>query len=310
LASIQHLVAFDSNAPSPDGTATLTQSSATRFNINYNVTNAGSFGGSITSFDNFNTGTIEKVNLSGQTLVFGLRDPGVPGKVVLQLEDNTGKKAKIYLTGVDGTERFYSIATSLFTGIDLTKIKNIVLLIEQGNVTDPTSTLEARFGNQPFRGPFAPDAVLTQANLTNLPVSQSTILTGGSNAGSTINRVNSSRVDLTYSLAANTFAGMTVNFDNFSTGSIEKVNLSGFPELIFGLAGQPGDQVKVEIIDSSGNRNFILLGSILAAEQFYHVPLNLFTGVDLTKVRFINFIVDPTLVPNPNGTIIVRVKPV
>ena len=312
LASIQHLVSFDSNAPAPDGSAIVDILSSTRFNVNYNVSNVGSFGGSISSFDNFNTNaTKENVSLSGQTLVIGLRDPSAPGKVVLQLEDDNGKKSKVYLTGVDGTERFFSIPTSQFNGgIDLTDITGIVLLIEQANVTDPTSTLEVRFGNQPFRGPFPPDPALTQANLTVLPTPKAAILTGGSNPGSSINRVNASRVDLNYTLAPNTFAGMTVNYDDFTTGTIENKDFTGFSELIVGLAGQPGDQVKVEIIDITGARNFIILGNLLVTEQFYHIPLALFTGVDLTDVRFINFIVDNTLVSSANGTIVVRVQPV
>lgn len=149
LPGIFSLSAFDSNPPNPEGTVTSNQISTTRFNVTYDLPNEDSFGGSITSFDNFGTPGVEFQDLSGQTIVLGLRDPGSPSQVILQLEDANGNRDQVYLTGVDATERFFEVQTSLFDEVDLTRTTAMVIVLEEDRLLDPTSTLEVRLGNYP-----------------------------------------------------------------------------------------------------------------------------------------------------------------
>ncbi|MBI2166879.1 MAG: hypothetical protein HYU34_01400 [Candidatus Omnitrophica bacterium] len=125
LPGIDQVLSFDSNPSqgNPEGTVTLTQSSRTRFDLSVNLTN--------------------------QSITLGLRDAG-GSQVILQLEDSTGAQDRVFLTGIDGVERFFRIDSALFDQIDLSEVTALVILLEEDRVSDKTSTLEVRLGDHPF----------------------------------------------------------------------------------------------------------------------------------------------------------------
>lgn len=130
LPGVKQLVVFASQPPLVSSTANLDSQSKSFFKINYQVP-AGGFAGSITSFDDFGTVPVETQSLAGKTLVFSLRDAGKLGTVTMEVEDYFHQKAEVALTGVDATERFYSVPTNLFQGIDITRVRSIVFVIKE-----------------------------------------------------------------------------------------------------------------------------------------------------------------------------------
>ena len=114
-------------------------------------------------------------------------------------------------------------------------------------------------------------------------------------------------MDLTYDVTNQSeFAGVTLKYDDFSTPEIEFEDLSALGSLIVGLTAPAGTQVKVEIEDADGNRDFVILNNVGTTEQFYEIPFSAFFGVDFTKIRFINFIIDHSLVTSFTGTLELR----
>ncbi|HXV28584.1 MAG TPA: FG-GAP-like repeat-containing protein, partial [bacterium] len=129
----------------------LNQLSTERFDLIYDVSQPASFVGSITTFDDFGTPAIESRNLSGiGNLTLGLRLASGSGSIKLEVEDATGAKKEVMLVGVDTAERFWVVNLNLFSGVDLTRVRNINLVVISENVSNKISTLEVRLGNHPL----------------------------------------------------------------------------------------------------------------------------------------------------------------
>ncbi len=312
LAGIRDLISFDSNAPqNPDGTVSLNPISPSRFNLNYDLTQAGSFGGSISAFDNFGTVAKETVNLAGQTVILGLRfaETGATGGIFLQLEDNTGRRARVLLTGIDTTERFYTVNANLLTDlVDLTNITALVLLIESARVADKVSTLEVRFGNHPF---------IPLASVTANPVSDFT--TQGPSAGElepcgqnqnpclvgsgTLNTVTGFNQDspnhftLQYNLSNGAsgpgdfrrFAGALIDF-----GSDFTRHFNASSGIVLGLASPSTAKVRIEVIDRNGQKAIIRVEGLTAAIQRFEMTQAMLQsqGLDAVRIRTIVIVVD------------------
>ncbi len=309
-AGIKNLVSFDSNTPSPEGTVTLSQLSGSRFNLNYDLTNAGSFGGSISSFDDFSTLGKEFQNLTGQTLIFGLKDAGVPTAVTLQLEDASGQKDQIILNGVDGTERFFSVDTALFDGINLNQVTGIVFILEQSKLTDPTSTLEVRLGGHPFIPTATPDPTKTAADVSS-PIGIKNLVGFDSNppnpdATLTFTQASSSRFNLDYNLTpAGSFVGSITSFDDFSTVAKETKDLSN-TSLVFGLKDAGAPSIVLQLEDATGKKDQITLSGIDGTERFFNINTSVFDNVDLTQITGIIFVVEQSKTTDPTSTLEVR----
>jgi len=116
-----------------------------RFQLNYDVTAAGSKSGMTISFDNASTTTVETQNLSALTnIIFGLQ--GSTGALKVEFVDINGNKDSYTLTNVsNASELFWQIATStIVSTVDKTKIKQINLFVDQSTTTALTGTLFIR----------------------------------------------------------------------------------------------------------------------------------------------------------------------
>ncbi len=303
LTGIKHLVSFDSNPPNPEGTVTLSQLSKTRFDLVYDLTQEDSFGGSITSFDDFGTTPKETRDLSGLTLVVGVQDAGSPA-LLLQLEDASGAKDQVRLTGIDSTERFYAIPLSLFDEIDLTRITVIVFLLEEDRLPDPTSTLKVRLGDHPFIATIFPDPDLTSGDVTALPPTP--LLDAFGEAA--LNQFSSSLFDILYDVTDTfSFGGASIHYDDFGTEAPEFKDFFGIESLVFGLKGPDGAVIKFEITDADGKTSFIFLKGIKSTDQFWRIPLNLFE-INIRRVTGINFVFENARTPVKRGTVRVHTR--
>jgi hypothetical protein len=101
-------------------------------------TGSNGFAGAGFSYDNFGTPGTETGNLSGVTLKLGFKGPA--RKVRLIVEDSLGSPDFVYLDGiVPTTEKVFEIPMSLFDEVDLTKVKNILLIYEGDAVSGTLS---------------------------------------------------------------------------------------------------------------------------------------------------------------------------
>ena len=102
--------------------------------VNYETTLGGWAGGGF-SFDDFGTTSVETQDLSlVKELTLGLK--ATASRVKVEVIDNTGQKASVYLVGVSSTqEQVFTIPTAQLTGIDLTKVRLMYFIVEGASLT-------------------------------------------------------------------------------------------------------------------------------------------------------------------------------
>ncbi|MBI4971999.1 MAG: hypothetical protein HZC17_09250, partial [Candidatus Omnitrophica bacterium] len=276
------------------------QLSTSRTDLNYDVTPAGSFSGINVNYDNAATPATEFQDFSslGGQMIVGLRGP-LGTNVRVEFEDSTGARKSLTLGSVNTTEQFYRLNLAQVAGIDFTKIRRVNFLVDNSLVLDKQDVLSLRLDGMRFTNIIQPTVGLTEASLTNFQAGNpQAVLLGGSSNRSSVAQFSNSRVDLDYDVSAqSSFSGAAIAFDNFLTqGVVETINLSAQPDIVVGVRGQIGDRVRLEIEDSGTAKASVVLGNINTVEQFYRIPLNLFTGINLASVASINFVVDQNFV--------------
>ncbi len=163
------------------------------------------------------------------------------------------------------------------------------------------STTQQFTRNVPSRE-FNPDATLVHTNITSFPTGTAGALkvtslgSGGNSSDSATATDRGVRINYNTGTAAGNsggFAGGGFTYDDFGTpGTIESGNLSGLTELILGIQGD-STRLKFEIVDTLGHSSYVFLNNVASAtEKFWRIPLSLFEGVDLTKVRIMYLIVE------------------
>ncbi|MCX5678329.1 MAG: hypothetical protein NTY76_04390 [Candidatus Omnitrophica bacterium] len=241
----------------------------------------------------------QPVNLGGtQNIIVGVK--GNSHRVKVEFKDSLNNAVSVYLEGVDpNQERIFAIPTSLLQSIDLTKVKYVTFVVEAENATgtlwisrtpnplwiSPSTTLTSQDINIPGQGVDYP-AINSLINVTTAEATERgmkvvyNIPVGGVWAG----------------------AGFAYNV----AGVAASRDLSGLTNLVFGLQGTP-QRVKLEVKDSAGNSVSVYLGGIdLNNEKIWSIPTSDLTGIDLTKVAYMYFIVEGD---NQSGTLFVnRVK--
>jgi hypothetical protein len=292
LPSFLGLVAFNSAAPDPAATALISQSSVTQFSIIYNVANSGSYCGSISTYDNFGTNPEKEYHdLSALTnLTLGLRLAAGTGTILLELEDSNGVKRSVYLTDVDGTERFYQVALSLFSGVNLARISNINLVIVQGSVTQPNSTLEVRFGDQAYVPSIAPDPTKDADDITHF-TGLVNLVSYGSQAPDpaatvTVSPLSATRFNINYNVTnGGSYGGSISTFDDFSTGPVEYQDLSALTEIVLGLRVQSGNaNIEFIVEDATGNQAKVILTGVTTTENFYTINTAALASINWSQV--------------------------
>ncbi|HPS36485.1 MAG TPA: hypothetical protein PLL75_01990, partial [Candidatus Omnitrophota bacterium] len=168
LTGIVGLGSFASKEPSATGK--VSRSSATVFSLKFDVSTAGSYAGTYSSFDKEGTSITEVKNLSGNgTFTLGLSLSAGTGDVVLEFKDITGKTDSVILHGVTTVDQFYKVTLADMQELDFSQIVSINVLVKNGSVTVPKdTTLKVQFGNQPVLTSYPVIDANSTAGLTDL----------------------------------------------------------------------------------------------------------------------------------------------
>ncbi len=289
----------------------VTLNSAQRYDIAFNVTALNSFAAGVSPFDNFGTTGQEVKNLTGQTVVAGLRLDSGSGTVYVEVEDDSGNKASLELTGVDGTERFFEIPMASFSGVDSSRITNINFVLKNGSVSDPTAVLELRLGNHPFIESIAPNVAVTAPSLIDYFVELAAFDSDFPlpDATSSLNKLSVSEFELGFNTAnPGSFAGSISSFDNYSTVPVEVMDLSGVTYVDIGLKLSAGSGNVMLELQSGTTTDYVILTGVDTTQRFWRIPLAAFNNaaLDLTQIKGLNVIVQSGATTSSSGTLNVK----
>ncbi|MBI4358299.1 MAG: LamG domain-containing protein, partial [Candidatus Omnitrophica bacterium] len=175
--------------------------------------------------------------------------------------------------------------------------------------------LVAQFSDQitltttPAPGTVTPDPTLTSANLTSFSGSPRLILMDGSSSNTQVIQQSPGQSQLSYDVTqAGSKSGTYVSFDNPTTTTVEVGNLSTLTDLIVGISGPSGSQVKFEVEDSLGATSEVTLINLNTTMQYYKISKTLFTGIDWTKVKRFTYSIDDSLTTVSQGTLTIQTK--
>ena len=190
----------------------LVQQSSMQFQLNYNVTTAGTQSGAYISFDNpTTTATVEVVNLSTLTqLTVGISGPA-GAKVRFEVEDSLGVKSEVTLINVSTTMQYYQISKTLFTGLDWTKIKRFTYSIDSTLTSVLTGVLTVQTKTLLYSG----------TALTDFPNAPYIAIVPGSNAQTNLVESDSFVFKMNYDVTqAGSIAGGSVVLDSPYTSTV------------------------------------------------------------------------------------------
>jgi len=207
--------------------------------------------------------------------------------------DSTGVKGKIsfqeFVERVRSSD-FNRLATEVAT-------TNVRDLLNQFIADTDSMVLFRAGGTVNYSTTLTPDDVSTLAGKPD------PILTGGSSPDSRFAQAGAETASIIYDVTqAFTYAGVTLNFDDFGTLPFESGNLSALTQWVFGVATD-ADRVFLEIEDADGDRDTLTLINTTSGERIYEIdPALIATSVDRSRIRLINFVVKNGFISNGNLT--------
>ena len=171
---------FSGGAGNTDPALSLTSNQS--FRIDYNVTPAGSYDGTFMSFDDYSTaGVTESVNLSALTqIVFNVASNNlgcINNKCFkIEFKDADGLVAVLHVNHYGEVKITGDISNPstplgyLFSNIDMTRVKEIVFVVETANTNPDIGYMEVTIGNLtlPYV-PVVPGTTYNQAAISILP---------------------------------------------------------------------------------------------------------------------------------------------
>ncbi|MBU3759994.1 MAG: hypothetical protein FGM27_08730, partial [Candidatus Omnitrophica bacterium] len=290
---------------SPSATVSVGQSSTELFGMAYNVSNAGSFVGSYMDF-----GVTTPADLSGfSNFIFEMRTDNINAsgnQVKVEFVDTSNRRGVAFISGLNGTMKQIEILPAQLTGADLTRIKQIIFVVDSGMAAaKPNGFIEIRTGGldyNPAIGPVSnPDAypVTPLPNKSNRERVSANGFASPDGSSTQVNLASSTFMTLTYNgLAADSYGGVFMSYDDPETAGIpdsETINLAAaYPvgiTLSLDNANTGLNSVVLEISDNQGNVDFVTLTSIEGFGKKWVIPTSLFDRIDITKVAIISLVV-------------------
>ncbi|MFH0954133.1 MAG: thrombospondin type 3 repeat-containing protein [Verrucomicrobiota bacterium] len=129
-------------------------------------------------------------------------------------------------------------------------------------------------------------------DVTRLPGRPAVVVIGGGESNTVLLQLSSREFSVQYNVTSG-WAGATLLYDDYGTPGIESCNYGAYSELAFAISGTP-QSVKYEVEDASGQKIAGLFRYVTNALNRYTLDTSLLSaaGVDLSQIRFINFLVD------------------
>lgn len=299
----------------PDGSTLDARTFSRSFvQLEYTGVSAASFGGVYMSYDHFETFPRETLDLSTafpDGIVLALDNGGTNlSEVNFEIGDGDGKKAKLRLTGIQAfgqkwyisPEKLAEIAQT--AGLDRSRISEFVLAITGQHAG---ARLNVDWGNFFFIPTLQPGGALGPGDLTPLPRNSEgkrpeilalPVLPPGTPGAAVLDIVSPGDVEISYNADdPGAFGGAFFVYDNPQTfyPALETVDLrTAFPEgIVFGLGAPSGDvpeSVTLEVTDKDLNRATVILTGLGRETRWWRIPVELFEGVDITKIQSIALI--------------------
>jgi len=288
-----------SSTSEPNGVAQVVMQTPSRsmIDLKYEGEGPASFGGTAILFDNQQTPSeketadLHALFPDGKFVLQASSPDNSLTSLKLEVKDATGKSDYVMLSGIQTTDQRWQIALSAFDEVDLTHVTEIVFVIEGMG----SRRILIDWGKFDVVPQIGSSAALTPEDIIPLPDNPQ--ITGLGGTPETLILTPTERgVRMNYDVR-NDFAGVGFTFDNFATPEIETQDLTGFNALTFGvqnvLANEPLRYLKFEVVDDQGQKSTVqLLDLGTGEEHVYSIALSLLEGVDLTKVRFLYFVVE------------------
>lgn len=274
-----------------NGETEVVNTNASLISVKYNC-QTGSWSGATILYDNYGTEEIfESEDLSAfSEIVFGLY--GDAPSVKVEFLDDEDQVVLATAINVTDTPKYYSFDTSMIT-CDVSRIRMINFVLDAGVVGEGNEEGDLHI----LSGGLNYDILVAgseSGSPTILPDSPQVALVGGANLNTVLKQFSSSEFSIAYDVGLGGWAGASILFDDYGTVPIETADLSGYSVLVFAVTGS-ADRIAFEILDEDDNKMAAtLLSADSATWQYYTVDLSHLAskGVDGSRVRMINFVVD------------------
>ncbi|MBI2167359.1 MAG: Ig-like domain repeat protein [Candidatus Omnitrophica bacterium] len=267
------------------------------FPLNYDVSPPGSSVGFYVSYDADWIEGIETRDFSGLGEVV-LKTKGELGTVLtLELTDRENRRSRIFLRGIDNSERFFNLDFSLFQGVDITHIKSVSYILEGDRQLVKTGTLDIQWGS-PFVA-LSPQPELDSTSGVELPQFQWLHVVPqkypaypqGVSDKFVTTRSSDSEMEFHFEGASDYYTASAVfDYDLANTKDVvEYKDLSAFAGLLLGSERAVEGINFFSIQDAHGNRARVRLFGNAGTPNFYFLDLDKM-GIDLRRVRSLAFV--------------------
>lgn len=283
-----------------DSDTTVTAQSRSEVEINYSSLNSGWAGATMSSSSG-------PINLSAYTSIFfQVKSSESASDLKIEINVDGGATHVYNLAGISPTEKTYQLNISGIT--NRSAIQSISFVRDSSMTPSGAGTINISLAggfNEPSSVPasLGVDTTKIEGDVTRLPKGSTTLLTGGSSAGSSVSADTDLSRTLTYSFSSGGYAGVTFEYSvgrNFTKRSI----------IVLGLKGTAG-AARIEIQDTLGRTVSINLTGISSTEVHYYTidladPNGVFSYLSPESIKRINIVTDEGLAGNTSGTLEVQ----
>ncbi|MFH0907492.1 MAG: hypothetical protein V1929_01855, partial [bacterium] len=247
--------------------------------------------------------------------VFGVT--GSTESVNFEIEDIFTNKASAKLLGTQSaTVRYYAIArTNLeIRGVIMSQVRFMSFVVDSNtagaaNQTGAFGIKTAGLKTPPYLVGAAGTGVVSTLPENNEGSSPAPILIGGGNVETTVISPDKNTLTIGYNVCTGGYSGATILFDNFGTADTnESADISGLTTVTFRIRGT-ASKVNFEVADAVSNSVAGAFTGLTTNYQYYSLNTSVLSsnGLDLTMVRFINFVVDSNATVSCSGTVDVQI---
>ncbi len=279
----------------------IVQLSPTLTSLNFKLWNSHSYGGIFLNYDipstASDTETIDLNTFFPDGIVLGLDNQGTSiQEVLLELQDRTGKRDIVKLSGIEAVSQRWKILLSQFDEVDVTKIQTVALIATGQH---PNGKLNVNWGN------FSHEQILggrgyAESQITMLNESPNVFASGGNFLGGLsgdvfFNQISSHEFEYQYGLwnADSSYVAVDIQKGSFqSNGSFQGTALTLPEKLVIAARGGESGFVRVVITDTQ-HREVVFLLNLESSYQNFELALtgsHIPHGFDPSQIARIRFL--------------------